>query len=156
MARISVRRVCWSAAAARGPYSFAAAICSAPSVRITGSAGATIRTAGPCPTGSWRRSWLNSGLAEQGLLVRHLLMPGGLDEARAIFHFLVGEISPHCYLNIMEQYRPCGDVAHDHIAGRAIEPAMSAAAVGAAAAAGLTRLENRGDLAALLRRLMAR
>jgi putative pyruvate formate lyase activating enzyme len=96
----------------------------------------------------------NSGLADQGLLVRHLLMPGGLEEARAIFHFLAGEISPYCYLNIMDQYRPCGDAVHDPIAGRATEPAMFAAAVDAATAAGLTRLESR-DLAALFRRLMA-
>ncbi len=96
-----------------------------------------------------------AGLAEQGLLVRHLLMPGGLEEARAIFHFLAAEISPNCYLNIMDQYRPYGDAVDDHIAGTAIDAAMFEAATGAAAEAGLHRLENR-DLAALLRRLMAR
>jgi putative pyruvate formate lyase activating enzyme len=95
-----------------------------------------------------------AGLAEQGLLVRHLLMPGGLEEARAIFHFIAGEISHNCYLNIMDQYRPCGDAVHDHIAGTAIDAAMFEAAISAATEAGLHRLESR-DLAAFLRRLMA-
>ncbi len=96
-----------------------------------------------------------AGLAEQGLLVRHLLMPGGLEEARAIFHFLAGEISLNCSLNIMDQYRPCGDAVHDNIAGTAIDAAMFEAATSAANEAGLHRLENR-DLAAILRRLMVR
>lgn len=97
----------------------------------------------------------STGLAKRGLLVRHLLMPGGLEEARAIFHFLAGEISLNCYLNIMDQYRPCGDVVDDSLAAKAIDAAMFKAATCAAAEAGLHRLENR-NLAALLRRLMAR
>ncbi len=96
-----------------------------------------------------------TGLAEKGLLVRHLLMPGGLDEARAIFHYLAEAISPNCYLNIMDQYRPCGDAVNDPIAGKAIDPAMLAAATDAATAAGLNRLESR-DLAAFFRRLIGR
>lgn len=46
------------------------------------------------------------GLAARGLLVRHLVMPGLLDESRAIFSFLSEKISPDTYLNIMDQYRP--------------------------------------------------
>jgi putative pyruvate formate lyase activating enzyme len=46
------------------------------------------------------------GLAERGVLVRHLVMPGLLEESREIFRFLAMEISPDTYVNVMGQYRP--------------------------------------------------
>ncbi len=49
---------------------------------------------------------VKSALATRGLLVRHLVMPGGLDEARAILDFLADEISPNTCVNVMGQYRP--------------------------------------------------
>ena len=45
------------------------------------------------------------GVARRGVLVRHLVMPGQLEEARAIFSWLA-ELSPDTYLNVMGQYRP--------------------------------------------------
>jgi putative pyruvate formate lyase activating enzyme len=50
----------------------------------------------------------NDGLARRGLLVRHLVMPGGLDDTREICRFLARDISTDTYLNLMDQYRPCG------------------------------------------------
>ena len=50
------------------------------------------------------------GLAVRGLLVRHLVMPCGLDDAREIFRFLAAEVSEDTYVNIMEQYYPAGGV----------------------------------------------
>lgn len=49
------------------------------------------------------------GLATSGVLVRHLVMPEGLDETREIMRFLA-EMSPDMYVNIMGQYRPAGKV----------------------------------------------
>lgn len=46
------------------------------------------------------------GLARRGLLVRHLVMPGLVDESRRIFAWLHDEVSPDTYVNIMGQYRP--------------------------------------------------
>jgi putative pyruvate formate lyase activating enzyme len=97
----------------------------------------------------------SSGLAERGLLVRHLLMPDALAEARAIFQFLVEEISVNCYLNIMDQYRPCGEMVGRDNSPATITPAVYAAALQAAEKAGLSRLDRR-DTAALLRRLFSR
>jgi putative pyruvate formate lyase activating enzyme len=48
------------------------------------------------------------GLARRGLLVRHLVMPGGRAGTRAIMRFLACEISPETYVNVMPQYRPRG------------------------------------------------
>lgn len=47
------------------------------------------------------------GIATQGLLVRHLVMPNGLSKSKKIFEFIADEISVHTYINIMAQYRPC-------------------------------------------------
>jgi len=46
------------------------------------------------------------GLARQGVLVRHLVMPGQTEEAAAIFDWLARDLSPDTYLNVMAQYRP--------------------------------------------------
>ena len=46
------------------------------------------------------------GLARRGLLVRHLVMPGLLEESLEIFRFLSDELSPDCWVNVMGQYRP--------------------------------------------------
>ncbi len=47
-----------------------------------------------------------TGLARRGVLVRHLVMPGLLEESRRIFGFLHDEISPETYVNVMGQFRP--------------------------------------------------
>ncbi len=46
------------------------------------------------------------GVARRGLLVRHLVMPGGPGETAEIMKFLA-LLSPNTYVNVMEQYRPC-------------------------------------------------
>jgi putative pyruvate formate lyase activating enzyme len=46
------------------------------------------------------------GVARRGVLLRHLVMPGQLDESRAIFHWLAEEVSPDTFVNLMAQYRP--------------------------------------------------
>jgi putative pyruvate formate lyase activating enzyme len=51
------------------------------------------------------------GLARRGVLLRHLVMPGGLDETRQIMRFLATELSPHTYVNLMDQYYPAGKVS---------------------------------------------
>lgn len=49
-------------------------------------------------------------VASSGLLVRHLVMPGGLADAEAVVRFLAEHVSPRCAVNIMGQYHPCGKV----------------------------------------------
>jgi putative pyruvate formate lyase activating enzyme len=79
------------------------------------------------------------GLAERGLLVRHLVLPGGLAGTEEVFRFLAEEISRETYVNIMEQYRPCGE-AHGHREiGRRITAEEYGQARGLAARAGLHR-----------------
>ena len=47
------------------------------------------------------------GIAQRGLLVRHLVLPEGLAGTAEIVRFLRDEVSPDTYINVMAQYRPC-------------------------------------------------
>ncbi|HOK65412.1 MAG TPA: radical SAM protein [Anaerohalosphaeraceae bacterium] len=50
---------------------------------------------------------IENGLAVRGLLIRHLVLPGGLAGSEQIFDFLAEQISPHTAVNVMDQYHPC-------------------------------------------------
>ena len=52
------------------------------------------------------------GIATTGLLVRHLVLPGQLDNSRRCLRFLA-ELSPDIHLSIMSQYAPRHN-ARDH------------------------------------------
>jgi uncharacterized Fe-S radical SAM superfamily protein PflX len=47
------------------------------------------------------------GIARRGLLVRHLVLPGGVSGTDDVLRFIAEEISPATYVNLMSQYRPC-------------------------------------------------
>jgi putative pyruvate formate lyase activating enzyme len=46
------------------------------------------------------------GIAQRGLLVRHLVLPNDIAGSKALIDFVANEISEETYLNIMDQYRP--------------------------------------------------
>jgi putative pyruvate formate lyase activating enzyme len=84
------------------------------------------------------------GIAERGLLVRHLVMPENAAGTEEVVRFIAEEISTDTYINIMDQYHPCYK-SHEHppldrrITGRELEGAVKAAK-----AAGLTRIDGVG------------
>jgi len=47
------------------------------------------------------------GIAQRGLLIRHLVLPGGLAGTKTITRFVSEEISRDSHVNIMAQYHPC-------------------------------------------------
>jgi putative pyruvate formate lyase activating enzyme len=59
--------------------------------------------------GAWSDSEFSQalGIARVGLLVRHLVLPGGLAGTREVAEFLAEELSRDTYINVMDQYRPC-------------------------------------------------
>ena len=86
------------------------------------------------------------GLACRGLLVRYLVMPGQLDEAKAIFQWLATTLSADTYVNIMAQYRPAYEVgARSKYAAinRRPFPKELASAARLARRAGLWRFDER-------------
>lgn len=48
----------------------------------------------------------DQGIAYSGLIIRHLMMPGGLDETKQILNFISKNLSKDCLVNIMDQYYP--------------------------------------------------
>jgi putative pyruvate formate lyase activating enzyme len=84
----------------------------------------------------------HTGLAERGLLVRHLVMPGGAAGTGEVMNYLAKEISEDTYVNIMPQYRPCGRAWESPILRRSLQMDEFRDAVNAALEAGLTRLDK--------------
>ncbi|HET7012057.1 MAG TPA: radical SAM protein [Anaerolineales bacterium] len=82
------------------------------------------------------------GLAVRGLLVRHLVLPGGLGGTAAIVDFLAKQVSPNTYLNLMDQYRPAFLAREHPPLDRRITSEEFALALSAARKAGLTRLDG--------------
>jgi len=89
------------------------------------------------------------GVAVRGLLLRHLVMPGGTAGTEEIFKFVAQEISPNTYVNVMDQYRPCGFAHRDDLINRRLSAAEFRKAMEAARTAGLKRLDPRDSLRVL-------
>ena len=86
------------------------------------------------------------GLAKRGLLIRHLVMPGQLDETTEILAWIARSLSRDTYVNVMSQYRPeyqVGDTAKYDAINRRPHEAEIAGALAAARAEGLWRLDER-------------
>jgi putative pyruvate formate lyase activating enzyme len=58
------------------------------------------------------------GLARRGVLVRHLVMPGGLAGTRELARWLAEDISAETYVNVMAQYHPAGAALDGDADGR--------------------------------------
>jgi putative pyruvate formate lyase activating enzyme len=85
----------------------------------------------------------DNGVAVGGVLVRHLVLPGGLAGTEAIARFLADEISCETYLNIMDQYHPAYLAGRYPELNRRIWPQEYGAALALARGAGLFRLDDR-------------
>jgi len=85
------------------------------------------------------------GIAQRGLLVRHLVLPEGLAGTGDVVHFLANQVSPDTYINIMDQYRPCYRANQIPKLNRQITPQEYAEAVQLAREAGLHRLDQRAQ-----------
>jgi putative pyruvate formate lyase activating enzyme len=81
----------------------------------------------------------DDGVAVQGLLVRHLVLPEGLAGTAEVVRFLAEEVSPETYLNVMAQYHPCYRAHQFPELSRPINLREYAEAVAVAQAAGLSR-----------------
>jgi len=84
----------------------------------------------------------NMGIAERGLLIRHLVMPGNVAGTRKIMNFLCSDISADTYINIMPQYRPCGKACDNPALNRPVNRKEYQDAIQDAISAGLTRLDQ--------------
>jgi putative pyruvate formate lyase activating enzyme len=83
----------------------------------------------------------DDGIAQQGLLVRHLVLPQGLAGTDQVLDFLAREISPDTYLNLMDQYYPSYKADHYPELTRRISSDEFREAVKSARRLGLNRLD---------------
>ncbi len=98
------------------------------------------RQVGPLVTDS-------QGLATRGVLLRHLVMPSGLDDTRAILEWVAAELGGDAYVNLMDQYRPAGGIGSEKLPelNRSLTSTEWIEAVEIATTLGL-RLDQRGML----------
>ena len=91
------------------------------------------------------------GVALRGLLVRHLVMPNHVADTEKIVAFLAEKISPNTYVNVMDQYRPCGEGHKDEFINRRLTAEEFRDAMDAARKVGLKRLDPRDRMRFILR-----
>ncbi len=83
------------------------------------------------------------GLAQWGLLVRHLVLPADVANTDKVLAFIGSEISRNTYLNLMAQYRPCYRAYDYPPLDRPITREEYEEALALAAKYGLSRLDRR-------------
>jgi len=84
----------------------------------------------------------DDGIAQRGLLVRHLVLPNNLVGTAEIMRFLAS-LSPNTYVNVMAQYRPCYRASEVEQINRRPTVEEYRQAVQTALDAGLHRLDER-------------
>lgn len=83
-----------------------------------------------------------SGVAEKGLLVRHLVMPNDVSNTKEVMTFLADRISEDTYVNVMDQYHPCGKAMLDPAINRRLTRREYVEAIRRTKGAGLHRLDS--------------
>ena len=83
-------------------------------------------------------------IALRGVLLRHLIMPGGVAGTKEIMNWIGRELGSTAYVNLMAQYHPAGKVTGKEYPeiNRCISPSELEQAIEAFHSAGLTRLDR--------------
>lgn len=75
-----------------------------------------VRQTGPC-------RFDGDGLLERGVIVRHLILPGQVNQAKAVMDWVAGEFPPGTVLfSLMSQYTPWGDLSSRPELDRRLRP----------------------------------
>jgi putative pyruvate formate lyase activating enzyme len=61
-----------------------------------------------------------SGIAENGILIRHLVLPGHSDESLKVLRLIAGELSTGVNLSLMSQYHPVQQVRDHPVINRSL------------------------------------
>jgi len=62
------------------------------------------------------------GLIRSGLIVRHLVLPGQVENSKQCLQFVAEELSPGVHVSLMSQYHPTPQVASHPELGRSLHP----------------------------------
>ena len=85
---------------------------------------------------------IDKGVAQCGLLVRHLVLPNRLAGTQEVVRFLAQEVSTNTYLNIMAQYHPCYKAFDIPLLARPVSRQELSEAIDLARQQGLNRLDR--------------
>lgn len=83
---------------------------------------------------------VEDGIAKRGVLVRHLVLPGSVDNSLAVLRMIRGGISPSVPLSLMAQYTPIAAVREHPLLGRRVSRAEYERVVNAAVDLGFEEL----------------
>lgn len=83
---------------------------------------------------------IEDGIAQRGLLIRHLVLPENLAGTEKICEFISKEISKESYVNIMSQYHPCYKAFDHSILRKSLRTSEFIDALSIARSSGLHRL----------------
>jgi len=65
----------------------------------------------------------DAGTARSGLIIRHLVLPGMVENSLKVLRFIAEELSPRVHLSLMSQYYPTEHVRNHRLLGRGITEA---------------------------------
>lgn len=82
------------------------------------------------------------GIAQKGLLIRHLVLPEDLAGSSEVMRFISQELSPNSYVNVMEQYRPEYKASENSPLDRRVTRDEFLRAIKIAKENGITRLDG--------------
>jgi putative pyruvate formate lyase activating enzyme len=77
------------------------------------------------------------GIAERGMIIRHLVLPGGIAGTPQVLRWIADELSPHVHVSLMAQYFPAHRAIGHPLLGRKLTWEEYDAACAAFEAAGL-------------------
>lgn len=83
-----------------------------------------------------------NGIAQKGLLIRHLVLPEGIAGTKKVMKF-IASLSKDSYVNIMDQYYPCNKAEKYPKINRRITPEEFEEAIKIAKKEGLHRFDKR-------------
>jgi putative pyruvate formate lyase activating enzyme len=63
---------------------------------------------------------LKNGVAQKGVIIRHLVLPGRIDNSKEVLRIIKKEISTSVFLSLMSQYTPVAKVRNHPFLGRRI------------------------------------
>jgi putative pyruvate formate lyase activating enzyme len=63
---------------------------------------------------------MENGVAKKGVIVRHLVLPGKIENSKEVFRLIKKEISLNVPISLMSQYTPMSKVRHHPLLGRRV------------------------------------
>ena len=52
------------------------------------------------------------GIIRKGVIVRHLVLPGAVEDSKRVLRYLYKNFGEQIYISIMNQYTPMGEFPH--------------------------------------------